>query len=120
MLSNVYHEVGHCLYFEHAPGGGAGGVRADRHDTSDVCVLSYADCVGDYCGHCLGALMGFDETSADFKPGPPPPPSPPAPSPGGSPGGPSRPGLAGRGRSAPAPGPGIESVVDAPEPKVTE
>jgi len=66
--SNVCHELGHCLYREHAPGdpppgsSAAGGIKTALHDTLTdcICVMSYARCEGQFCAKCLYALRGWD------------------------------------------------------------
>lgn len=79
LTSNTMHEMGHCYYREHAPGGGSGGAQAAYHDPHDICVMSYASSEGEYCGQCVGALMGFDTRATQFQGQPPPPPPPAAP-----------------------------------------
>jgi hypothetical protein len=61
--SNVCHEMGHIMYREHAPGGGAGGADAARHDArpGSICVMSYQTCEGQFCARCLFGFRGWDE-----------------------------------------------------------
>jgi len=60
--SNTCHEMGHTLYREHAPGGGAGSPRPQEHDASghNICLMSYSQCEGQFCAKCLFALRGWD------------------------------------------------------------
>ncbi len=63
---NVSHEFGHCLFREHAPAPAsssvvADGANANEHDSvaDAICVMSYEDSPGDFCGKCLLALRGW-------------------------------------------------------------
>ncbi len=79
--SNVSHELGHCLFREHAPGvdlrdpgpppvysGEGGGANPSEHDkidskaeplTGPICVMSYKHSGGEFCSKCLLALRGW-------------------------------------------------------------
>jgi len=65
--SNACHELGHCLYRDHAPGhnpgqGEAGGATPADHDPPETarCVMSYQNSTGQFCSKCLFALRGWD------------------------------------------------------------
>jgi hypothetical protein len=60
--SNTCHEMGHTLYRDHAPGGGAGGPQPAEHDRTEhnICVMSYSRCEGQFCAKCLLAFRGWD------------------------------------------------------------
>jgi hypothetical protein len=71
--SLVLHEMSHSFYFHHAPGGGASGAKPELHDPDDVCVMSYSENDGDYCGQCIAALRGINTgCSPPFPPRPQP------------------------------------------------
>jgi hypothetical protein len=59
---NGCHELGHAMYQAHGVAGGAGGAKAARHDpeADHICVMSYGDCNGMYCGFSLLAFRGWD------------------------------------------------------------
>ncbi len=64
-VENHAHELGHCLYREHAPGHNpgrqdAGGAEPREHDLNNVCVMSYKYSDGFFCAHCLLALSGWN------------------------------------------------------------
>ncbi len=68
---NVTHEMGHCLFRQHAPGkdpdklSGGGGAAAAHHDSmtsnASLCVMSYQTNEGQFCARCLFAMRGWDE-----------------------------------------------------------
>ncbi|MBI2900918.1 MAG: hypothetical protein HYY17_12095 [Planctomycetes bacterium] len=69
------HEIGHCLFREHAPGSdpprkGAAGARTEEHDPlskkggGNVCVMAYKHSPGFFCSRCTLALRGWDVKKA--------------------------------------------------------
>jgi hypothetical protein len=60
--SNACHEMGHGMFQAHGVGGSAGGPISGRHDreSQSMCVMSYADSNGQYCGLTLLSFQGWD------------------------------------------------------------
>jgi hypothetical protein len=60
--SNASHELGHSLFQAHAAAGNPQGVIAGRHDPEAdcLCVMSYGNCLGEYCGFTLLSFRGWD------------------------------------------------------------
>jgi hypothetical protein len=60
--SNTLHELGHVLYMKHhwLDSSNDPGHDAVDHDYGDMCVMSYRNCDGDYCGRCLLHLRGWN------------------------------------------------------------
>jgi len=56
------HEISHAMLLTHAPTtlSPPGGIKPERHDPNDVCVMSYNDSDGDHCGKCIAALRGIN------------------------------------------------------------
>ena len=54
------HEVGHCLFRDHAPPNPAP-KKTDVHDNikDGYCVMTYETTEGVYCGKCLLAVQGW-------------------------------------------------------------
>lgn len=66
------HELGHCLYLQHAPGVGvhpgsnppelseeAGNAVPELHDSLNICVMSYAPHRGSFCAKCTLSIGGW-------------------------------------------------------------
>jgi hypothetical protein len=60
--SNACHELGHGLFQAHGAAGGTGGAITGRHDpeADGICVMSYGDCIGEYCGFTLLSFRGWN------------------------------------------------------------
>lgn len=55
------HELGHCLFLAHAPGGNVGNADPYGHDAAMAnCLMGYHDTATDFCGFCLLRLRGWD------------------------------------------------------------
>lgn len=55
------HELGHCLFLAHAPGGKVSNPDPFAHDAAmPNCLMGYHDKATDFCGFCLLRLRGWD------------------------------------------------------------
>ncbi len=54
------HELGHCLFLAHAPGGNVGNADPHGHDAAMAnCLMGYHATATDFCGFCLLRLRGW-------------------------------------------------------------
>ncbi len=60
--SNACHELGHAMFRPHGVAGAAGGAQAAKHDPEAdcLCVMSYGQSIGHYCGFSLLTFRGWN------------------------------------------------------------